>query len=277
MLKFKLLILTVLLLMSGNLFTQPETSFSSKDTSYNFPANKRIFSMLKPGKAPMVTIQLSFAYNVGHMDLASDDNTRFRKEDFELGRNFGTRYGFGASLLGKIRLHKQGNVRVIVGTSYNRFLSNFVISESPEGKVAYNVFSASLGIENNFSPQKKIKPYVGLDVLTNFISGSAVLATDSTDFNLDIRSSFRLGLSLNLGFEYAFNDKVGLNLGYRLTHANLIGRQNKASGSPNETYLNDDKIKSNDPNPPSYSGWKQFLYSQFYTGINFYFGMKNKK
>ncbi|MCI0449595.1 MAG: porin family protein [Chlorobi bacterium] len=264
-------------LTGTELFSQPETSFTSKDTSYNFPANKKIFNMLKRGKAPMVTLQLSFAYNIGHMDLASDDNTRFRKDDFELGRNFGTRYGFGVSLLGKIRLNKEGYIRLNVGTSYNRFLSNFVISESPEGKVAYNVFSGSLGVENNFSPQKKIKPYVGLDIIANFISGKAVLATDSTDFNLRIRSSFRVGLSLNLGFEYAFNNRVGFNLGYRLTHANLIGRQNKASNSPSETYLNDDKIKSNDPNPPAYSGWKQFLYSQFYTGINYYFGMKNTR
>jgi opacity protein-like surface antigen len=231
--------------------------------------------MVTPGKSPTVTLQLSFAYNIGHMDAAASDNTMFRKGDFELGRNFGTRYGYGAMLLGKIRLNKAGHVRLNVGGSFNRFQSNFVISESPEGKVAYNVFAAILGVENNFSPQKKIKPYLGLDMTANWISGDAVLATDSTDFNVHINSSFRIGVNLNLGFEYSFNNNVGFNLGYRISHANLFGRQNKASSTTRETYLNDEKIKSGETIP--YSGWKQFLYSQFYTGINYYFNMKNRK
>ncbi len=231
--------------------------------------------MLKKGKAPVVTLQLSFTYNIGHLDLAANENTTFRKDDFIAGANFGTRYGYGALLIGKIALHKAGNVRLNVTAGYNRFLSNFVIAESPEGKVSYNVFSGGLGIENNFTPQKKFKPYIGFDIVASMIGGNAVLATDSTDFNLKIKNSMRFGVSFNFGFEYALNNKVGLNLGYKLTHANIIGKQSKVSSSLTETYLNDDKITTGELIP--FAGWKQFLYSSFYAGFNFYFGLKNKK
>lgn len=265
-----------LILSTAVLHSQDETrKVSSRDTSYNSIATTKILNMLKQGKAPKVTLQLSFNYNIGHLDLAANENTFFRKEDFAAGKNFGTRYGYGAALTGKIALHKEGNVRLNVSASYNRFLSNFVISESPEGKVGYNVFSGGLGIENNFTPQKKFKPYVGFELLASFISGKALLHTDSADFDLKIKNSVRFGVTFNMGFEYAFNNKVGMNLGYKITHANIIGKKSQIPSSVNETYLNDDKVAAGEVIP--YAGWKQFLYSSFYAGVNFYFGMKNKK
>lgn len=269
-------ILLFLIFSTAVIRSQDETrKVSSRDTSYNSIATTKILNMLKPGKAPKVTLQLSFNYNIGHLDLAANENTFFRKEDFISGKNFGTRYGYGASLTGKIALHKEGNVRLNVSASYNRFLSNFVISESPEGKVGYNVFSGGLGIENNFTPQKKFKPYVGFELVASFISGKALLNTDSTDFDLKIKNSVRFGVTFNMGFEYAFNNKVGMNLGYKITHANIIGKKSQVPASVNETYLNDDKVAAGEVIP--YAGWKQFLYSSFYAGVNFYFGMKNKK
>ncbi len=272
----KIYIILFLILSVAISFSQDDTkTITKKDTSYNSIATSKIINMLKSGKAPVVTLQLSFTYNIGHLDLAANENTSFRKDDFIAGANFGTRYGYGALLIGKIALHKAGNVRLNVTVGYNRFLSNFVIAESPEGKVSYNVFSGGLGIENNFTPQKKFKPYIGFDIVASMVGGNAVLATDSTDFNLKIKNSVRFGVSINFGFEYALNNKVGLNLGYKLTHANIIGKQSKVSSSLNETYLNDDKITTGEVIP--FAGWKQFLYSSFYAGFNFYFGLKNKK
>jgi len=269
-------IILFLIISTASLYTQDETGkVTSKDTAYNSIATTKILNMLKPGKAPRVTLQLSFNYNIGHLDLAANENTSFNKNDFIAGSNFGTRYGFGANLTGKIALHKEGNVRLNVTAGYNRFMSNFVISESPQGKVSYNVFSGGLGIENNFTPAKKFKPYVGFELVASMISGNAVLATDSTDFELKIKNSVRFGATFNMGFEYAFNNKVGFNLGYKITHANIIGKQSKVPTSLSETTLNDDKVTSGEAVP--YGGWKQFLYSSFYAGINFYFGMKNKK
>jgi len=258
--KIRILYIILFFIVSTlTVFSQDEpVGFSKKDTMYNSLATTKIQNMIIPGKAPKVTLQLSFNYDIGHMDLAGNENTIFRKSEFISGSNFGTRYGYGAQLTGKIALHKQGNVRLNISAAYNRFLSNFVISESPDGKVAYNV-----------------KPYIGFEIMTNLISGNATLSTDSTDFDLKIKNSIRFGAALHLGFEYAINNKVGLNLGYKISHANIIGKESKVSSNPNETVLNDDKYTSVDPVP--YGGWKQFVYSSFYAGFNFYFGMKNKK
>jgi hypothetical protein len=273
----KLYILLLLLLGSQFTFSQNDTPpIKKSDTSNTIVATSKIYSMLKKGKPPKFTLQLIFGFDIGHLDLASDENTYFRRKDFENGGNFGTRYGYGAALTGKLPLHKAGNIRLNVTAAYNRLQSNYLVSESPEGKVYYNVFSGALGIENNFSPAKRFKPFVGFDINVNMISGNAVLkSTDSADVNVKILNSVRFGLSLNLGTEYAFNNSVGFNLGYKITFSNILGKQSKASSSIYETYLNDDKVTSSVSIP--YAGWKQFLYSTFYAGINFYFGMKNKK
>lgn len=274
----KVYILMLLIFCISAISSQDNTEIkkpSKRDTAYNSIATTQILNMLKQGKSPRVTLQLSFNYNIGHLDLAANENTYFRAADFIGGSNFGTRYGYGASLTGKIALHKAGNVRLNITAGYNRFMSNFVISESPEGKVSYNVFQGSLGIENNFTPQKKFKPYIGLDFTASMIGGNAVIKTDSTDFSLKIKNAVRFGVSFNLGFEYAFNNKVGFNFGYKLTHANIIGKESKVSTVAGETYLNDNKVTTGESIP--FAGWKQFLYSSFYTGVNFYFGMKNKK
>jgi hypothetical protein len=272
----KLYIILFLLMGSQFIFSQDNTPPVKKsDTSYTALANSKIYSMLEKGKPPKFTLQLSFNYDIGHLDLAGNENTYFRRADFENGSTFGTRYGYGVSLKGKLALHKAGNIRLNITAEYNRFQSNFIIEESPEGIVKYNVFSGALGIENNFSPAKKFKPFVGFDINVNMIDGNALLKSDTADLNLKIRNAVRFGLSFILGFEYAFNNYIGFNLGYKITHANLLGKESKASSSIYETYLNDDKVTSTVPIP--YAGWKQFLYSTFYTGINYYFGMKNKK
>lgn len=274
---FILAVSPVLMAQDGMIIPDEEekTIITGRDTT-GIPATQRILDMLKPGKPPKVTLQLSFNYNIGHFDLAANENTFFHRDDFINGNNFGTRYGFGVNLTGKIALHKEGNVRLNVTAGYNRFMSNFVISASPQGKVGYNVFSGALGIENNFSPNKKIKPYIGLDIITSFISGNATLTTDSTDFDVKIKNSVRFGASLNLGFEYSVNNNFGFNLGYKITHANIIGKQSKVSTTPGETYLNDEKLSAGAV-PIPFAGWKNFVYSSFYMGVNLYFKMKNVK
>jgi opacity protein-like surface antigen len=229
--------------------------------------------MVKSGKAPRFIIQVSAFYNNGLMDLADNDNTNFNKKDFVNGNNFGTRYGYGFMVAGKLPLQKRGYLRLIGAVYFNRLQSDFVISKSPEGRVLYNAFSGAIGLENCFTPDKKFKPYIGAEIMGTVINGSAVLATDSTDFNLNIKNAFRIGVNASFGFEYAVNNNVGFNLGIKFSHLNVLLKDSKESGDPSNVNLNDKHV---DPRIP-YSGWKQFFYSSFYTGINFYFEMKNKK
>jgi hypothetical protein len=115
-------------------------------------------------------------------------------------------------------------------------------------------------------------------MIFNSISGSAVLATDTGDFKLNIRGSIRYGICLNFGFEYAFSDKVGFNFGYKVTHANLFGRQSKNPPNPGETFLNDETVLPDEEGEViPFAGSKKFVYSTFYTGFNIYLGLRNKK
>jgi hypothetical protein len=276
MIKYLIYTLLISAFFFNSIFSQNElNNVTSKDTSYISIANSRILNLVKKGKPAIFTLQVSFNYNIGHMDLAGNENTVFSKNDFVLGKNFGTRYGYGSSLIGKISLHKQGNLRLNISAGFNRFQSNFVISESPEGKAAYNVFSGGLGLENNFTPAKKFKPFISFEITANLINGNAELKTDSSNFSLKIKNAFRVGAAFTFGFEYAFNNNFGINFGYKITHSNLIGKESKESSVLTETYLNDNKVTGNISIP--YAGWKQFLYSTFYTGINIYFGLRNKK
>lgn len=258
----------IILLFPSILLSQNKT-----DTSYISIAPVSIQRLLAHGKAPLVTIQVSAFYDIGLTDLAANDNTIFSKENFINGKDYGTRYGYGFGLTGKISLHKKGNARLLVTGMYNRFQSNFIISESPEGRVGYNVFSGGLGIENCFTPENKLKYLVGLEILASVINGKAVLTTDSTDFNVKIKNSFRLGFSAIFGIEYAFTNSFGMNLGLKMTYANALLKKSENPPNLSETYLNDEKTATRIP----YAGWKQFFYSSFYTGFNFYIGMKNKK
>jgi hypothetical protein len=215
--KLLYIILFVLLINVSSSVAQDEIRKvkSSKDTAYEYLANEKILNMLKTGKAPVVTLQLRINYDIGHLDLAGVENTYFSKSDFESGANFGTRYGYGFELTGKIALHKAGNVRLNVTAGYNRFSSSFVVASSPEGKVNYNVYSAALGVENNFSPARKVKPFVGLDFITSFISGDAMLATDSADFNLKIKNGTRFAGICTVSPVLGFRPSRGFRLRIR--------------------------------------------------------------
>ncbi len=249
------------------------TVLFSQDTSYHSLATQKILKMIKSGKAPVFTIQLSFLYNVGLMDMASDDNTSFKRDDFIGGRNFGTRYGIGGIIIGKIALHKAGNVRLNIISAYNRFQSDLIISSSTEGKVLYNVFSWGVGLENCFNADRRFKPYIGFELQGSLINGNATINTDTSSFSLKIKNSFRFGASLNFGFEYVVAKAFGLNLGIKFTNANLLLKESKTSSNPDEIYLNDETVTPKIP----YSGWKQFFYASFNAGVNIYFGAKHKK
>jgi hypothetical protein len=248
-------------------------SQNSIDTSYISIAPVTIQRLVVNGRAPIVTLQLSGFYDIGLAELAANDNTSFSKANFVKGRDFGTRYGWGVGLTGKISLNKEGYVRLLVSAIFNEFQSSFIVGESPGGKVAYNVFSGGLGIENNFTPDRKLKYYAGFEIVPSLINGSANLKTDTADFDLTIKNAFRLGLSAHIGFEYAFTNNFGMNFGMKFTHANLLLKESKTSSDPAKTYLNDASTNSN----ILYAGSKQFFYTSFFTGFNFYFGAKNKR
>ena len=258
-----------------NPFSQPADSRTYNevnDTSLNL---KDEYVRLTIRNAPPLTVQFSVDYNFGIFELSANDNGDLHTEEFISGQNFGVRHGFGATMIVKYPLHKEGHLRLNASLMYNRFNSKFnkVFEGEEYDFVKYDVYSASLGLENNFTPSFRIKTYVGLGLVGSIISGNArVTYKDASASELSIKPAFRLGLTVFSGLEYLLRNNVGLNFGLKFTHANLWLKESKVSDNPDEIYLNDQRVT----NRQLFSGFRQFAWGSFFCGVNYYFGVKEK-
>ena len=225
--------------------------------------------------APILTLEFNMLYDFGIYELSGNYNGDFNPEQFIDGENFGVRHGIGSMITAKIPMHKRGNIRANVSLTYNIFSSKFnksLSSGTEPDYMKYNVISGIFGIENNFTPNFKIKTYAGIGLIASVIYGDGRITGEKSTEDIEIIPAFRLGLSVNSGLEYMITNKFGVNCGIRFTHANLWLKESKVSDNPNEIYLNDDRTYTNQP----YAGFKQFAWGSFFIGINYYFGIKEK-
>lgn len=237
----------------------------------------RIIKVVTVMSVPKFILQLSGFYNTGSLELQGH-NGGFSKNDFLTGKNFGARNGWGTTLTGKLPLHKQGHIWLDFSAGFNRFQSNLVTDNTKDGRVHYNVFSGGTGIDYIFTPADRVKYFLGANAVVSIINGNAELyfeknsKYDKSKKVINLKSSLRLGYTLYFGFEYAFAKNIGMNVGFKFTHANLLFKQSSEVTDTTETFINDD---STDP-PVLYGGWKQFAYSSVFAGVSYYFGVKQK-
>lgn len=221
---------------------------------------------------PKFTLQVSGGFNLGFAELSSNYADVFDAQQFALGENFGVRYGFGASAIGKFTINDKGNMRFIVTSGYNFFSSELFSKNSAFGKVKYNMVSIGAGIENNFNPKYIFRPYIAFEADLNMISGSASIITDTSTVDVNIKNSFRIGYAVHAGFEYLINNKYGINIGAKLTNANQVLKQSKDEGSSTDIFLRDKRV-----NPKILlSGFKNFVFVTFYIGVDIFFGIRNQ-
>lgn len=277
--KYRILSIAISLILFtfSNVFSQEENiAASSTVRAVKANSSKPSYIKMTVRNAPALTLQFSGGYNFGVFELAGNNNGDFNPKEFAVGENFGVRHGVGGNLTMKIPLHERGNLRLDVSALYNCFSSKFSKANtgtSPNDYVQYRVYSGEIGLENNFTPNYKFKTLVGAGIVGSVISGNATLIDLSGIKNLTIIPAFRLGVSLYSGVEYAMSNKLGLNFGFKFTHANLWFKQTKESSDPNKIYLNDQREVPR----PQYSGFKQFAWGSFYAGVNVYFGVTPKE
>lgn len=223
---------------------------------------------------PQFTWQFNIGFNYGVAELNADYESVDQTSQFETGRNFGVRKGFNASTMGKIPIAEEGSIRFIFSGAFNYFNNNNLTSKvSSDGSINYYLYSLGAGFENSFTPIYKVKPYFNGQVLFNIISGNMNYTNDSNSVtDIKIKPSFRIGLNFGTGVEFLMSSSFGINTGISLTSANLLFKSSGQSSDPNSIPLRDKKI---DPRIV-YSGYKQFLYTTFFLGVNFYFGIKEK-
>jgi hypothetical protein len=238
----------------------------------------KVIKIVTVRTVPTFILQLNGSFNSGALELQAH-NGGFSKNDYINGKLFGARIGFGANLTGKVRLHKTGHFWLNATAGFCGFKSDFFADKTEEGAVVYNQFSWGVGMDYFSTPADKFKYFFGGDILGSLIYGKASIPYDITIYDpiryreVKINNAFRIGYSLYAGIEYAFEKNVGLNFGFKFTHANLFLKKTIVPTSDNEAYLNDDAT-----NPPVlYGGWKQFAYGSVFAGISYYFGVKEKR
>jgi hypothetical protein len=249
-----------------------KTKDTSKYTSLAFKSyTKKDYSVRT---APEFTLQFNGGFNYGLGELNSNYETIFEVQQFENGQNFGARVGYGVFALGKIPLRNYVNFRITFFAGANFFNNNkFTSKASSSGSIKYQIFSLGGGFENSFTPSFKVKPYFGASILFNVIMGHAKYVNDDTlSKDITIKPSFRIGALLCAGIEYLVSDRTGLNFGINLISANLLLKQSKVSSSDTEIPLRDKRVTF----PLFQSGYKQFLFTSFFVGVNFYFGIKER-
>lgn len=245
-----------------------------KDTTQYKSTGVKLKDYYKIQTPPKFTLQISGGLNLGMAELSSNFQNVFDSLEFSQGKNFGVKNGYGLMIIGKIPLHKAGNVRLNISGNYNKFKSDFLAESSTFGDVSYNVMAFGVGIENSFNPSFRLKPYIAAEVQANMISGTAnIKSSTTTDTRtVKITNSFRIGYMIYGGLEYMFSNQAGVNFGVKLTNSNQVLKSTKESSDPNEVPLRD---KKDDTGSIEFGGFKNFIFTSFYMGVNIYFGVKD--
>jgi len=232
----------------------------------------KTISLITVRTVPKFILQVNASYLAGSMEL-SGHNGGFSVSDFESGKSFCARNGFGFNLTGMLPLHKKGYFWLDITAHYNRFVSNLIANNAQDGKAYYNVFGGGLGIDYMFTPAHKVKYYVGANALFSAIGGQATIYfPDAADSALivKINSGFRIGYSVYSGLEYAFDKNFGINMGMKFSHLNLMLKKTTTVTNSSTTDLNDNSLNTFQ----LYSGWKQFAYFSVFFGFSYYFDVK---
>ena len=266
------------LICHGYLFSQDTDIVIKYDTVIT--TKSKTVKIVKTRTLPKFTLHINAGFNSGAMELTSH-NGGYSRVDFTTGRNYSARNGFGFNLIGKIPLGKKGNFWIDIITGFDRFQSDIFAHNTEEGKVYYNSINGGVGIEYNFTPTHKVKYFIGVNPLFSLISGKSELVNpDNNLVDFEIKSSFRIGYQAFIGLDYAFTKNVGLNIGLRFTHANLLLKkseepiEDETSDIPKYTVgINDDATME----PILFAGWKQFAYFTGSVGFSYFFGVKERK
>jgi hypothetical protein len=267
-------ILVIVLTFSFTFIYSQDSNINTTSAGSKVSKIKKVRMTIR--NAAKFTLEFNAMYDYGVYELSGNHNGDFDSDQFYHGSSFGVRHGVGGVLTAKIPMHKKGSLRANISAAYNDFSSRYnksLTGVSEYDYMKYKVFSGIIGIENNFTPEYKIKTYIGIGLIGSYIMGNGRISHEGVTNEIRVIPAYRLGVSLNSGLEYMVTTKFGFNCGIRFTHANLWLKQSKVSDNPNEIYLNDKRPDSKIP----YAGFKQFAWGSFFAGFNYYIGINEKE
>lgn len=264
----------LILIVSTIVFMYSETTFSQKTEIKRYMIVR---------STPSYTLLFNIDYNQSVLELSGAYNDDYQSEVVYDGESFGADKGYGASILSKIILNERGSLRFTQSLSYNRLLSyTFGTKETvaDNGRANYNCFTGGLGFEYNFTPAHRFKIFMGAELNASLINGDVKVWFENrgigTPYNEEykVTNTFRIGYGIVIGSEYLINDGFGLNVGARLLNVNALLKDSKGTNTDTEFQLRDKA----DPNL-KFAGArsKNFSFYSIMAGINFYFGIKEKR
>jgi len=230
---------------------------------------------------PTYTFSININTNQSILELSGTYNDDVHSTDIYDGETFGADKGYGAHLISKISLGERGTFRFYQVLSYNRILS-YAFGKKANlfdvGDATYNAFTGGLGMEYNFTPAHRFKMYIGSEINASMINGKTTIwfydPTQQVQTTKDytINNSFRMGYGFNVGAEYLLNSSFGLHLGVRLVNLNAFIKSAKGTNSDSEFELRDDESPG-----LNFAGKKSFSFYSILGGVNFYFGVNEKR
>jgi opacity protein-like surface antigen len=255
--KFSLIIFAVLLLFTGDSLAQV----------------KKVKS-----KAPKWTLTFAISYNYATSRAYGDVHSGSLLYDSTLNGyvfkspNYGMLQGGSILSTGKLAVDRKRRVRLTLTLGYNLFYN---ASMDDDFKNQWHMFIGAFGIEYNFSPKSKFRPYIGYELMYTLMFGSWQLKVQNpngTFFEnyVKFKPAHRFGMAVNSGVEFRLKKNIGLTLGYRAVWANIAPKLNNASSTNDKAYINDSK----DDKGIDIGFRKQIVYMQIVGGVSFYLRRK---
>lgn len=191
-------------------------------------------------------------------DIAKNPQPYYMKNGFNLGGIF------------KYYVDKKNTIGLTLSGVYNGFSSGDVAVTGGTGKVKMNFFQIGLGGEYLFSVKGKIKPFVGVDLTGNFISGKQTFTpTSGTASESTLKSATRFGFNVGAGVNFNVAPQIDLVVGAKYQFFNIIGKDSVGSSVANEYTLMDKEVGT--------SKARNMMGLQIYGGINLNLDLLFKK
>jgi opacity protein-like surface antigen len=229
-------------------------------------------------KAPKWTLTFAVAYNYATSRAYGDVHSGSLLYDSTLkgyvfnSPNYGMQQGGSFLSTGKLAVDKKRRVRLTLTLGYSLFYNT---SMDDDFKNQWHMFTGAFGIEYNFSPKSKFRPYIGYELMYTLMFGSWQFNVQSPGGSIaqdwvKFKPAHRFGMAVNSGVEFRLKKNVGLTLGYRAVWANIAPKLNKVSSTPDKAYINDSKDDNG-----IYNGFrKQIVYVQIVGGVSLYLRRK---
>jgi len=211
-------------------------------------------------------IHFKAAYNLPSADMNGDVNNLN-----DLRTTFFISSGFGIGADGKYYFNQKRNLGLTFDLMYNKFTAHEDMATifTPTGtdfNERISMYTLALGMEYSFNPPGKTKPFIGLDLSANFISGSRELTVEGELLTAPMKPTTRFGIGFGGGVNFSVNQSVGIVVGAKYHISNFFGKDYEPPTASNEYALNDDAYTNENGSFPA----RTISFFQLYSGVAFY-------